>query len=132
MLTEIDKLRMYSNVLVVATTNLQHSIDVAFLDRADLKLKVELPSQKAIYQILKLSIQELIRCELIKSSILYFDDVECMIGSESLELFAIAKELVGLSGRKLSKQSFLAFSRIGKRECELKEFMRELKHFDDA
>ncbi len=44
LLTQLDTLHSYSNVLVLATSNLTAAIDDAFMDRADLKLYVGLPS----------------------------------------------------------------------------------------
>jgi SpoVK/Ycf46/Vps4 family AAA+-type ATPase len=43
LLTQLDALHNYSNVLVLATSNLTAAIDDAFMDRADLKLHVGLP-----------------------------------------------------------------------------------------
>ena len=45
LLTQIDQLKSYSNVLVLATSNLRNSIDDAFLDRADISFEVGLPSK---------------------------------------------------------------------------------------
>lgn len=42
LLTSLDRLRSFPNVLVLSTSNLTSSVDVAFLDRADLKLFVGL------------------------------------------------------------------------------------------
>ena len=52
LLTQIDQLKSYSNVLVLATSNLRNSIDDAFLDRADVSYEVGLPSKAASYDIL--------------------------------------------------------------------------------
>ena len=38
LLTQIDKLKSRGNVLVLATSNITEAIDVAFLDRADIKV----------------------------------------------------------------------------------------------
>lgn len=128
-LTQVDKLRNLPNALVIATTNLQESIDVAFLDRADLKIKVGLPSQRAIYQILKATVEELIRCELIETNLKYFDDCSGILNESSKQLFNIAGLMHGFSGRKLSKQGFLAFTRLGKQKCSLDEFLKSLSRF---
>ena len=52
LLTQIDQLKSYSNVLVLATSNLRNRIDDAFLDRADVSYEVGLPSKAASYDIL--------------------------------------------------------------------------------
>jgi SpoVK/Ycf46/Vps4 family AAA+-type ATPase len=71
-LTQIDQLRDHDNVLILATTNLKDSIDVAFIDRADLKIALDKPSLGAIYQILKLSTEELIRCGLVDCEVNFY------------------------------------------------------------
>jgi hypothetical protein len=43
----LDHLRSFPNVLVLATSNLTLSVDIAFLDRADLKVFVGLPILEA-------------------------------------------------------------------------------------
>ena len=44
LLTQIDQLKKFRNVLVLATSNLRKRIDDAFLDRADVSYEVGLPS----------------------------------------------------------------------------------------
>lgn len=65
LLTSLDMLRSFPNVLVLATTNLTGSVDAAFVDRADLKLCVGLPVVKARYQILQSCLEELTRVGII-------------------------------------------------------------------
>lgn len=60
-LTQLDQLRLHSNVLVLTTSNLSASIDLAFVDRADLKQYVDFPSPIAIFHIFKSAIDELIK-----------------------------------------------------------------------
>ena len=40
LLTQLDQLRRYPNVLIVATSNVTEAIDGAFVDRADLKIRI--------------------------------------------------------------------------------------------
>ena len=47
LLTSLDRLRSFPNVLVLATTNLTASVDDAFVDRVDLKLHIGMPILKA-------------------------------------------------------------------------------------
>ena len=49
LLTQLDQLRAYSNVVIFATSNLTQAIDLAFLDRADVKQFIGLPNQSAAY-----------------------------------------------------------------------------------
>jgi len=66
-LTGLDRLRSRANVLVFATSNLLDVIDPAFLDRADIKQLVPAPGSGAIYEILRTTLNELIRCDAITS-----------------------------------------------------------------
>ncbi len=40
LLTQLDALRRFPNVMVLTTSNITQAIDVAFVDRADIKVKV--------------------------------------------------------------------------------------------
>lgn len=46
-------------MLILTTSNITDAIDVALIDRADIKMYVGLPSVEAIYQIYSTCIQEL-------------------------------------------------------------------------
>eukprot|EP00762_Andalucia_godoyi_P001826 ANDGO_06108.mRNA.1 Pachytene checkpoint protein 2 homolog len=65
LLTHIDQLSYQSNVLVLTTSNLSQAMDVAFVDRADLKVFVGHPGLRARYEILKSCVEELQRCGII-------------------------------------------------------------------
>jgi len=58
-LTQLDSLKKYPNVLVVCTSNITGKIDLAFIDRADMKIFVGMPEPKAIYSILESALNEL-------------------------------------------------------------------------
>lgn len=51
----------YPNVLILTTSNITEAIDLAFVDRADIKQYIGLPSVPAVYNILHSCIYELIR-----------------------------------------------------------------------
>lgn len=51
----------YSNVIILTTSNITGAIDLAFVDRADVKQYLGPPSPRAIYQIFYSAINELIR-----------------------------------------------------------------------
>ena len=59
-LTQLDKIRHYPNVLVLTTSNLTSTIDIAFVDRADIKQYIGNPPASAIYTIFLSAIQQLI------------------------------------------------------------------------
>jgi DNA polymerase III delta prime subunit len=65
LLTSLDRLRSFPNVLILATTNLTRSVDAAFVDRVDLKVHIGMPILKARYQILRSCVQELERVGII-------------------------------------------------------------------
>jgi SpoVK/Ycf46/Vps4 family AAA+-type ATPase len=53
LVASLDHLRSFPNVLLLTTNNLTSSVNVAFLDHADLKVSVGLPILEAKYEILK-------------------------------------------------------------------------------
>ncbi|KAK9768322.1 Pachytene checkpoint protein 2, variant 3 [Basidiobolus ranarum] len=68
-LTQIDKLKRRKNVIILTTTNITEAIDLAFVDRADIKQFIGLPSHKAIYNILSSCLKELIRANIVSSTV---------------------------------------------------------------
>jgi hypothetical protein len=65
LLTSIDRLRQYGNVVVMTTSNITGSVDCAFVDRADVKQFIGLPTLEARYEILRSCILELIRVGIV-------------------------------------------------------------------
>ncbi|EON64972.1 hypothetical protein W97_04207 [Coniosporium apollinis CBS 100218] len=65
LLTALDRLRHRPNIMVFCTSNLVTAIDQAFLDRVDIKQYIPNPPPRAIYEILRSSLNELIRCDLL-------------------------------------------------------------------
>ncbi|PLW15343.1 hypothetical protein PCANC_13702 [Puccinia coronata f. sp. avenae] len=128
LLTALDKLRHYKNVLVLTTSNLTDSIDHAFLDRADIKQHIGLPSAEAVYWILGSCLQELMATKILKprrfldykDASMVRDDssgVEQHEGKRmvvrrreesSLKLLAISEAASGMSGRSLRRLPLLA------------------------
>ncbi|CAG5020154.1 unnamed protein product [Parnassius apollo] len=58
-LTQLDRLKRHPNALVLTTSNVTGAIDVAFVDRADIKRLVGPPSERAAYEILRGCCEEL-------------------------------------------------------------------------
>lgn len=79
LLTHLDKLKQYNNFLVLSTSNLLNSIDPAFLDRADGKFYLGNPSETIVYNILKVSLRELIETGILKTNE-NLEDLEKNIG----------------------------------------------------
>lgn len=65
LLTQLDQLRRFPNVMVLTTSNITEAIDVAFVDRADIRAYLGPPSAAARYEILRSGVLELARAGLI-------------------------------------------------------------------
>ncbi|KAF2683495.1 P-loop containing nucleoside triphosphate hydrolase protein [Lentithecium fluviatile CBS 122367] len=68
LLTGLDRLREFPNVVFIATTNLLSTIDKAFLDRCCIKQEIRNPSGSVSYEVLRGAInkridQGLVRCD---------------------------------------------------------------------
>ncbi|PAV92414.1 hypothetical protein WR25_06501 [Diploscapter pachys] len=61
LLTQIDRIRRNSNVLIMCTSNMDNSLDSALMDRIDFAQSVGLPGSKAALAILQGCISELSR-----------------------------------------------------------------------
>ncbi|XP_039262876.2 pachytene checkpoint protein 2 homolog [Styela clava] len=134
LLTQIDKIKEYPNVVIMTTSNVTGKLDMAFVDRADIKQYIGLPSVSAIYEILRSCILELIRVNVIfpRQYIHPFDwvhpeDVDYENKGYSEELKRISKKCSGLSGRALRKLPFITQAMfIEPKVCTMKVFLSEL------
>ncbi|XWS60069.1 hypothetical protein CRYUN_Cryun07bG0002500 [Craigia yunnanensis] len=61
----MDKLKSSPNVIILTTSNITAAIDIAFVDRADIKAYVGPPTLQACYEILRSCLHELIRTGII-------------------------------------------------------------------
>ncbi|CAI5735821.1 unnamed protein product [Hyaloperonospora brassicae] len=68
LLTQLDSLKRYPNVLILTTSNITEAIDAAFVDRADIKQYIGLPSCQARYEILRSCVEELQRVGILQPS----------------------------------------------------------------
>ncbi|EDW80543.1 uncharacterized protein Dwil_GK11512 [Drosophila willistoni] len=105
-LTQLDDIKSCSNVLILATSNLAQSIDLAFLDRADIRQYIGYPAVSAIRSIYKTMLSELMNTGILQREALEIEDAE-----EGL-LTSLAERSVGLSGRTLRKLPLLAHARF--------------------
>ncbi|KAL5272689.1 hypothetical protein ACHWQZ_G000769 [Mnemiopsis leidyi] len=119
LLTQLDVIKQYPNVLILTTSNVSGNVDLAFVDRADIKQYIGPPGPAAIYTILLSCLRELCRVGLINGStddIMKYRAVDALqtahisTTSSSNSLYHIAAKCVGLSGRTLRKLPFLAHS----------------------
>uniref|UniRef100_A0ACD5UQQ0 Uncharacterized protein n=1 Tax=Avena sativa TaxID=4498 RepID=A0ACD5UQQ0_AVESA len=144
LLTQMDKLKAWPNVIILTTSNITTAIDIAFVDRADIKAYVGPPTLQARYEILRSCIQELFRVGILTSpqagdlpSILSYstlkEKLHCPEAAEphtlhlSELLHQAAEQCEGLSGRSLRKLPFLAHASVPNPSCcDASSFMHTL------
>lgn len=123
LLTQLDQIRHRPNVLVLTTSNLTSTIDVAFVDRADIRQFIGHPTVEACFAIYVSAIAELMRAGIIVTAASDLPDIAMTRVSQdddpfskpvyddkrsnSLYLLLLSKKSVGLSGRTLRKLPFL-------------------------
>lgn len=148
LLTALDRIRHQSNVIVLCTSNLHQAIDSAFLDRVDYEVEIPAPSKAAIYEILRSTMNELIRSKIISNEpYQYPEDVAALIddhiyipGYNRLQcldkhpdspasiLAGIAESCVDFSGRRLRKLPLLAITTYAWGDsCSLKDALEALQ-----
>ncbi|KAM9953113.1 hypothetical protein ACTFIR_008173 [Dictyostelium discoideum] len=99
-LTQLDQLKQYSNVLVVATSNITKAVDLAFIDRADIKQFIGPPpidARKYIFQT--------IFTELSNKGILTLD-----YETLDAQLISLSNSTENYSGRAIRKLPTVALS----------------------
>ncbi|XP_054638882.1 pachytene checkpoint protein 2 homolog isoform X1 [Dunckerocampus dactyliophorus] len=115
-LTQLDQIKRHSNVVILTTSNVTEKIDLAFVDRADIKQYIGPPSEKGIYSIYLSCLEELMKCQIVypRQQLFTMFELETMgfarseVSEHSLTLRNIAVKSKGLSGRALRKVPFLA------------------------
>lgn len=144
-LTQLDRIKKYPNVLIITTSNLTASIDLAFLDRADIVVKIGEPSIDAVFKIISSLITELAAKGIIIpdspedgrddfnivtiSSYSKFSDLNKFPPFSAGNILSqICKEANGFSGRALRKLPFLAHALfLKKSSATLREFLIALR-----
>lgn len=142
LLTQLDKLKSAPNVIILTTSNITAAIDIAFVDRADIKAYVGPPTLQACYEILRSCLQELLRTGILSNS----QDGGCLVlpnyaslkekmsevvSTESQMFPHLGKQLLeaaeaceGMSGRSLRKLPFLAHAALANPySCEPGNFL---------
>uniref|UniRef100_A0A0D9W691 Pachytene checkpoint protein 2 homolog n=1 Tax=Leersia perrieri TaxID=77586 RepID=A0A0D9W691_9ORYZ len=134
LLTQMDKLKSWPNVIILTTSNITTAIDIAFVDRADIKAYVGPPTLQARYEILRSCLQELLRVGILTYT--QGGDSSCILSYFSLKekqhcpeaeprgsihlsslLHKAAEICEGLSGRTLRKLPFLAHASVANPSC---------------
>ena len=144
LLTQLDGLKAHPNVMVLTTSNITEAIDLAFVDRADIKAYIGPPPTHARYEILRTCIEELQRVGIITDLCLpvryheissdrrastCMDEAEAAEQNVSRALLKAAVATEGLSGRALRKLPFLAHatsSHVGSK-CSSVQFIAALE-----
>lgn len=144
-LTQLDRIKKFPNVLIITTSNLTSSIDLAFLDRADIVTFIEKPSINAVHKILASAITELASKGVIVAdgpedgrdefNIDTISSFERLLDLQRFQQFSVGgifaqvcKEAIGFSGRTLRKLPFLAHALFVKKEsATLREFLIALR-----
>lgn len=115
-LTQLDQIKRHSNVVILTTSNVTEKIDLAFVDRADIKQYIGPPSVEGIFNIYLSCLEELMKCQIVypRQPLLTMFELETMgfreskVSELSLVLRNIAIKSKGFSGRALRKLPFLA------------------------
>ncbi|KTF73295.1 hypothetical protein cypCar_00042076, partial [Cyprinus carpio] len=121
-LTQLDQIKRHPNVVILTTSNVTEKIDLAFVDRADIKQYIGPPSASAIFHIYLSCLEELMKRHIIypRQQLLSLEELGTMDFMESdvtrlsLTLRNLAQRSEGLSGRALRKIPFLAHALYGK------------------
>lgn len=128
-LTQIDTIKQHSNVIIMTTSNITGTIDLAFVDRADIKQYIGPPTADACYAMLAGSFEELVSKGLVDLDSsnqvippstatpavklgVSADDASNCSNSLAKRLWCEAQLCVGLSGRNLRKLPFLAMTEL--------------------
>eukprot|EP00771_Trimastix_marina_P001907 gnl/Trimastix_PCT/3017.p1 GENE.gnl/Trimastix_PCT/3017~~gnl/Trimastix_PCT/3017.p1 ORF type:complete len:435 (-),score=131.67 gnl/Trimastix_PCT/3017:1-1305(-) len=150
LLTQIDALKARKNAVILTTSNITGAIDLAFVDRADIKQYIGHPGPRARYDILASCVGELLRTGIIAGGgeLLSYsqitaeqaaanpdgesDDIDLAKAeprlSPSLILHRVADSTEDLSGRALRKLPFLAHAAfIQAPSCTLHQFLNALQ-----
>ncbi|KAL3642315.1 nucleolar component of the pachytene checkpoint [Castilleja foliolosa] len=146
LLTQMDKLKSAPNVIVLTTSNITAAIDIAFVDRADIKAYVGPPTLQARYEILRSCMSELLRTGIVSNSefqggdhlLPSFNSLKEQLNTTiipeasvplniSKQLLEAAEACEGLSGRALRKLPFLTHAALSNPfGCEPGKFLLKM------
>ncbi len=145
LLTQIDALKKNPNAMVLTTSNITEAIDVAFVDRADIKAYIGPPGLRARYSILHSATLELVGKGLVQApgsmalpegfNRIAIETVTAVLKGgivndgtyANAALLRASAACEGMSGRALRKLPFLAYAiehRDGR--CELLDFLNAI------
>lgn len=138
-LTALDITANCPNVIIMATSNLPEDVDNAVVDRADLRLHIDIPNVSIIRHLILECLNHLIQAGIVtvendvESRLLVCDSNTAMNGHTTPAwLDEVCVQLEGLSARQLRKLSIVALS-LGEsiddhRGMKLGDFVHNLMH----
>ncbi|XP_045502026.1 pachytene checkpoint protein 2 homolog [Colias croceus] len=136
-LTQLDRLKRHPNALVLTTSNVTGAIDVAFVDRADIKRLVGPPSERAAYEILRGCCNELMARSIVAPKehlfalrvleAARFVDTEGSRTSLRLREVASTAAAANISARALRRLPFLARALHARGDIDLLGFIDALQ-----
>ena len=97
--------------MIITTSNITEAIDLAFVDRADIKQFIGPPSEFARYEILRSCINELMRVGIVQAAEplgAHKHFKRGQVTPQMNSLMQVAVQCEGLSGRTLRKLPFIA------------------------
>jgi hypothetical protein len=126
LLTALDRMRVLPNIIVLCSSNFIGAVDLAFLDRVDIKQLIPSPSTAAIYNIFRSCLNELVSTNLIHKAassvgvdiasntiatlaemhIVYYGQT----ASPSRRVWDLAEKCEGFSGRTLRRLPILGLA----------------------
>lgn len=131
LLTGIDRVNSYANIIILCTSNLASTLDAAFIDRCGLLLEVDSPSRGCQYSILRGRIQRLILRGVIKSQAVlpdYRDSKFVKPGPKLNKLVElIDNSFSGRSLTQLPEQAILRYLRV--EDCDLDMAFQFMEQF---
>lgn len=116
LLSQLDSLNRFTNIFLLSTSNISESLDLAFIDRCDLKILFSNPGYSARYSILNSCFEEMF------TKGIFINDVEIGLFEE------LVNSTENWSGRMLRRLPFLTFVKkfaYYEGNISLSEFIRE-------
>lgn len=124
-LTQLDKIKRFSNVFVFTTSNITGHLDSAFVDRVDVKRYIGNPSSLAIKKILRATLSELQRIKVVSQ---IADDDNVKFESKLSQISSAARE-ADVSARILRKLPILAYTKCFEHHMNPKSLPIDMEMF---
>lgn len=134
LLTQLDQIKRYPNILILTTSNLNEAVDLAFIDRADIKQYISHITAPNIYKIYKSCLEELMRVGFIQEEVILPLEKSQISNATSNEtkpinnrdLYDLCVSSEGFSGRTLRKIPFLTYASCTGNVLSLSEFLTNM------